>query len=117
MSGRNSGAGRKNTYKLLLVAFSICSSRAVLAEEVHQLIILSGGLSASLWRSRRGQVAVVGVRLMMWCFRKLGMGGRGVRSVEIRELYGRAISGIRRRLEGRCRVLRCRGNSAACWWL
>jgi hypothetical protein len=30
-------------YKLLLVAFSICSSRAVLAEEDHQLIILAAG--------------------------------------------------------------------------
>ena len=30
-------------YRLLLVAFSICSSRAVLAEDDHQLIILRGG--------------------------------------------------------------------------
>lgn len=30
----------RSTYKLLLVAFSICSSRAVLAEEDHQDIIL-----------------------------------------------------------------------------
>ena len=41
-----SGAGqrgrrRRDTYRLLLVAFSICSSKAVLAEEDHQLIILA----------------------------------------------------------------------------
>lgn len=41
-------------YKLLPVAFSICSSKAVLAEEVHQLIILPGGLPESPGRSRRG---------------------------------------------------------------
>lgn len=33
------------TYRLLLVAFSICSSRAVLAEDDHQLIILAFGYS------------------------------------------------------------------------
>lgn len=64
MSVRSSEAGRTDAYKLLLVAFSICSSKAVLAEEVHQLIILPGGLYRPLGRSRRGQVAVVGV--MMW---------------------------------------------------
>jgi hypothetical protein len=39
------GRGRRDTYRLLLVAFSICSSRAVLAPDDHQLIILerSGG--------------------------------------------------------------------------
>lgn len=36
------------TYKLLLVAFSICSSRAVLAPEDHQLIILTGSLEYAL---------------------------------------------------------------------
>lgn len=36
---RGRGRGR-DTYRLLLVAFSICSSRAVLAPDDHQLIIL-----------------------------------------------------------------------------
>lgn len=33
----------EETHKLLLVAFSICSSKAVLAEDDHQLIILANG--------------------------------------------------------------------------
>lgn len=43
------------TYKLLLVAFSICSSRAVLAPEDHQLIILTASLDYA--------VSVFGVKL------------------------------------------------------
>lgn len=35
--------GRHGTHKLLLVAFSICSSRAVLAEDDHQLIMVAMG--------------------------------------------------------------------------
>jgi hypothetical protein len=32
----------RRPYRLLLVAFSICSSSAVLAEDDHQLIMLGG---------------------------------------------------------------------------
>lgn len=44
---RDARSGGRATYKLLLVAFSICSSRAVLAEDDHQLIILGGSTLAS----------------------------------------------------------------------
>lgn len=37
------GRGGRDTYRLLLVAFSICSSRAVLAPDDHQLIISEMG--------------------------------------------------------------------------
>jgi len=48
------------TYKLLLVAFSICSSRAVLAEEDHQLIISAAmGARAQRW-AVRAEVAMGG---------------------------------------------------------
>lgn len=73
LSSGQSGAG---TYRLLLVAFSICSSKAVLAEEDHQLIILPSGVAEPLGggcrdgvrRGRRGGrgTASRGAR-QSWC--------------------------------------------------
>lgn len=48
ISNQGSGIVSSSTYKLLLVAFSICSSKAVLEDEDHQLIILdSRGAAAT----------------------------------------------------------------------
>lgn len=61
---------RGSSYRLLLVAFSICSSKAVLAEEDHQLIILPSGVAEVLgggWL-RSGQAWLGGTA------GKLGMG-------------------------------------------
>jgi hypothetical protein len=47
--GSQSGEEERSPYRLLLVAFSICSSRALLAPDDHQPIILKADMK--VWRS------------------------------------------------------------------
>jgi hypothetical protein len=49
------GSGWGSAYRLLLVAFSTCSSRAVLAEFDHQLIMLTAAMGSLASQGRRNK--------------------------------------------------------------
>jgi hypothetical protein len=62
MSAQVDGIEGEWPYKLLLVALSICSSRAVLAEDDHQLIIVAttgNRLRGKISNERAGQACYV----------------------------------------------------------
>ena len=95
--------GRVTSYRLLLVAFSICSSKAVLAEEDHQLIILPSGVAKVLGgRSLRSGLVWLGGTAG-----KLGIGACVAAFVR-REFFERA-----RVICGKHGLLAARGM----WWI